>query len=170
MKIVFLDIDGVLNSRDWVARRPSVMRTSDHHELLQPGSCLAQAEEHFDPVALARLNKLIEVSHAKIVISSSWRKLYALPMLDRMLRHRGLQGQIIIGCTPNLRHTQEIHHRGREIDAWLQLLGTRHYPDAFVILDDDSDMEPHMHRLVQTDPEVGLTEADVERALVMLRA
>ncbi|HRX55155.1 MAG TPA: hypothetical protein P5016_11615, partial [Verrucomicrobiales bacterium] len=42
------------------------------------------------------------------------------------------------------------------------------FEGEFVILDDRGDLEPHGHRLVRTDPEVGLVEADVQRAMQLL--
>jgi hypothetical protein len=55
--------------------------------------------------------------------------------------------------------------RGHEIDFWL-----RKHPevDRFVILDDSGDMAMHKNRLVQTDPDVGLVDEDVELAIRMM--
>lgn len=55
--------------------------------------------------------------------------------------------------------------RGMEIAEWLKV-----HPDvtAFAILDDCSDMVGVKHRLVLTDPIVGLDDPDVERAKWML--
>jgi hypothetical protein len=40
--------------------------------------------------------------------------------------------------------------------------------ESFVILDDDSDLEPYMNRAVIVNGEVGLTEADVDKAIEIL--
>jgi hypothetical protein len=64
-------------------------------------------------------------------------------------------------CTPRL-----FGDRGEEIQKWLDEHGEN--VESFVILDDDSDLEPYMSRSVIVDGEVGLTEADVNKAIVIL--
>ena len=56
--IVFLDIDGVLNSYSWWARRTT----------------MEFPYREFDPVCVSRLSGLVERVDADIVISSPWRK------------------------------------------------------------------------------------------------
>ena len=56
MRVIFLDIDGVLNShRTAAAYRQVLMR-------------------RLDPVAVAMLYRMVKFGEAKIVISSTWRK------------------------------------------------------------------------------------------------
>ena len=140
-RAIFLDIDGVLNSRAFVASRDA-----------------AEWSELIDPRAVARLNTLVRRSAAKIVITSSWRCHLPLARLEGILRAHGLTGEIL-GATPRLPP-----NRGGEIQAWLD--AAREPPEAFVILDDVADMghlDPH---LVRTDWEDGLLDAHVEEALV----
>lgn len=40
---------------------------------------------------------------------------------------------------------------------------------SFVILDDDSDMEPHMDKLVKTDYRKGLQDEEVQKAIRILK-
>jgi hypothetical protein len=56
--------------------------------------------------------------------------------------------------------------RGDEIQKWLEGHPTR----RFVILDDNDDMAMHMDRLVLTESKPGLTKADADRAIEMLRS
>jgi len=156
VKVIFLDIDGVLNSRQSWAQRKHGSGT-----------------EAIDPDAMARLNRLLRQSGASIVVSSSWRSTVA--RTREVLCANGLCWPTrVIGCTPRSEVAWGEHglyvarQRGDEIQAWLD-----QHPDRvrrFVILDDGDDMGPLRRSLVQTNPDVGLTDADVERALALLEA
>ena len=144
MRVVFLDIDGVLNSEAFNRK------LGDQHRQLDPAhECMCyRHDQMIDRDAVARLNRLVAKTGSKIVISSSWRKLLDPPELHRVLVARGLIAEII-GETPDghndsdmlatFGHIDRIF-RGHEIDLWL-----RQHPevDRFVILDDGSDMEMH---------------------------
>lgn len=60
MKIIFLDIDGVLNSEKWYTERFD-------KDLQSYPLC------EFDPLCVEQLNILIQKTNAKLVISSTWR-------------------------------------------------------------------------------------------------
>lgn len=66
----------------------------------------------------------------------------------------------IIGATPWLNRS-----RGAEIDAWLK----EHPCPAFVILDDDSDMEPYTDHLIKTDTYDGFTFNSYVKAKELLQ-
>ncbi len=123
MKVIFLDVDGVLNSME------SVLLYGHTNRL--------------DPVRVGMVARLCKETDAKIVVSSSWRN----PTVDgtkELLAASGAESLVplIIGQTPRIPGK-----RGPEIAAWL----TEHKPDAYVILDDDSDMLPEqMPRFVHT--------------------
>jgi len=108
---------------------------------------------------VARLNRLTQESGARLVVSSVWRK-QGLQALRLVFDQQGVVARIS-GLTPTLDRVP----RGREIRAWLD-----EHPEveSFVILDDDADMEDLRPWLVQTDPLLGLVDADVERALAVL--
>lgn len=133
MRVLFLDIDGVLNSH-----RTVVALNGYPHDVTPAG--LAQ----FDMVAVALLRGLCKVGDIKVVLSSTWR-------LDPNWKDIGpALGLPIISCTPSL-----VGPRGKEIEAWLN-----HHPevDGYVILDDDADMLPEqMPRFVKTLHEDGMT-------------
>ena len=153
LRIVFLDFDGVLNSTAWYVHR---------HESGQSLALAHGKEEEIDPAAVALLNQLLDRSGALVVISSTWRMLGLMECKD-VLHARGFTGKVV-DVTPRSSHGV----RGREIQAWLDAY---HRPvERFVILDDESDMEHLMPRLVQTSQPVGLTQADVNRAVAMLEA
>jgi hypothetical protein len=151
MKVVFLDFDGVLNS----------------------GPFLREWRDGPDPIdasAVAHLDRICKATSALVVVSSSWRYMYGVYDFRRLLGHHNFNGAVI-DVTPDLstRTAQAKLHsspeRGEEIQAWLD---DNPGVESFVILDDDSDMAHLRHRLVQTDFDVGLTEAHVEQALAIL--
>jgi hypothetical protein len=177
MNIVFLDIDGVLNSADWCRRRPSREAWAAQMDISPEPSrhnLTAWAQRSIDPDAVERLNLLCAEADARIVISSTWGKMYPLPRLELILRERGYSGRELLGATPDKQWMPRIvgdergrHElrRGDEIGRWLSVFGGS---PQYVILDDDSDMTVHMHRLVNTDHEYGLTDTDVARAMELL--
>lgn len=166
MRVIFLDIDGVLNHCD--TRHDA--RPSDTEPLPIP----IEAE------CMARLNRLIAETEAKIVISSSWRTFARWQDLGPALVRHGLVAEVI-GETPDLPNDKtwlanweiskgspfafEHLERGWEIAEWLAA-----HPEvtAFVILDDCSDMDMLKPWLVLTHPNDGLDDPDVERAKWLL--
>lgn len=148
MKVVFLDIDGVLNSRAWVK------------DLGRD-----RGLGHLDPAACARVQRLCEDTGAKLVISSTWRLIHKRASIGDMFRARGLAATIL-GMTAAL-HTK----RGHEIQAWLDAspgiaeLGTF---DGMVILDDDFEMAHLAPWHVKTDVECGFTDEELRRAAEVL--
>lgn len=174
LKVVFLDVDGVLNSETFMLKREELHHQLGHADPSRPKrettcECFRLACQ-IDRDAIARLNRLVAETGAKIVVSSSWRKLLDPPELHRVLVSHGLVGEII-GETPDGHNDPEMLatfgyldriFRGHEIDLWL-----RKHPevDRFVILDDGSDMEMHKNRLVQTDCQEGLLDEHVELAI-----
>jgi hypothetical protein len=174
-RLLFLDIDGVLNSTAWFKARPK--RTNILKTMSVEEAEALRANHGFDPVTVSRLNSLVERADCDIVISSTWRKLGDRQVghehMQRMLKHRGFKhSHRIIGATPSL--DREISSsgmwsaqpRGLEIAAWL----AEHGPaQRFVILDDESDMEHLAHHLIQTSfTDGGLLDEHVETALAYL--
>jgi hypothetical protein len=149
MNVLFLDIDGVLNSKRWYNDRPYEPITGRLSEMAQS----------IDPEAVGRVNRIAEVTGCVIVLSSSWRCLDPIANIDRALQYRGLETHLY-GATPSIGTP-----RGAEIEAWLAMCPTL---DGWAILDDDSDMEPHMYELVQTDSRYGMLDEHAERVIRLL--
>ena len=116
-KIIFLDIDGVLNTERWHCQTAS-------NELQD------EYGYKFDPVAVTNLSKIIEETGADIVISSSW-KFMGLSKMRKMWKDRKLPGNVI-GITPNtvsdkfllnvdLDNMDIMAIRGQEVKEWLML-------------------------------------------------
>ena len=64
MKIIFLDIDGVLNSEDWYRKR--------HEEVPQHEQSAQYPFYELDPELVSNLNLIIQKTEAKVVVSSTW--------------------------------------------------------------------------------------------------
>jgi len=85
-KILFLDIDGVLNTKFWY------YKMDDDTPRDKWGYV-------FDPASVANLKRIVDVTGAEIVISSSW-KCIGLPELRKMWKARKLPGRIV-DATPD---------------------------------------------------------------------
>lgn len=122
MKVIFLDIDGVLNV---------IGQGHDKYGQI--------FHNHF----VENLARVIKATDAKIVISSTWRHSGLDEMLS-MWKDRNLPGEVI-GITPTAQvlvylglfdNVDEIV-RGNEIQFWLD---KTQVVTQYVILDDDEDM------------------------------
>ena len=150
MKIIFLDIDGVLNSRRF------------------------DREEHdgnIDRSRLELLHELVEKSGATVVLSSSWRYHWDKDRehcdeigveLERVFKEYGIE---LYDKTPRLSG-----HRPNEIMKWLE--DNRGTWDSFVVIDDSwCDWGEFLRtRCVRTNPMIGrgLEREHIEKALEIL--
>ncbi|MCG3177340.1 MAG: hypothetical protein MOGMAGMI_02312 [Candidatus Omnitrophica bacterium] len=153
MKVLFLDIDGVLNSK-----RSAVAFNKF------PWDVKPEDIPLFDLVAVALIRKVCKETHAKIVLSSTWRHTVGWERVGQAL------DLPIIDATP----TKINGKRGHEIEMWLERQCTRH-PElqttgiTYAIVDDDSDMlEAQRPFFVQTDGENGLTLANYDALVKIL--
>ena len=85
-KIIFLDIDGVLNTKYWYSQ-------------MDRNTPKDQYGYMFDPISVGNLAKIVRETGADIVISSSWKSLGLSTLLD-MWSDRNLPGRVI-DITPN---------------------------------------------------------------------
>ena len=118
MKIIFLDIDGVFNSHRTCLALGGI-----------PSGMKKKAVKFLDPLAISMVREICKLADAKIVLSSTWRKIrpfeeyakeFNLPIIDRTE-----------SCS------DKGHMRGYEIEDWLDK-----NPEVthYAIIDDDSDM------------------------------
>lgn len=163
MKLIFLDIDGVLNSDAWDQTDRYKIETAGMSDV---EIMLIAHHTHLDPKALNLINDLVNRSGAEVIISSTWRTKYKPDVLTDMMQKRGATF-VIKDSTPILfgRMSERIP-RGKEISTYIDSLDER--PESFVILDDRSDMIYLQNSLVLTDIRFGITMADVEKALKIL--
>lgn len=159
---LMLDVDGVLNSADYLHNRRKIRRPTPHA---------------IDAVTVPRLNEILRRSGAKVVISSSWRIQHPWQRMQEILTAHGVVCDVI-GQTPSLyeplpqeeacdKYSIKRRERGHEIQAWLN-----EHPEVtrFAIVDDNSDMVHLAHKLVQTTWEMGLLDEHIEPLVKMLLA
>jgi hypothetical protein len=135
MRVLFLDVDGVLNS---------------NRTVLTTGNCAhphnyAERREMFDWTAIKLLRGLCRAGDLQVVLSSSWRLGQSAEWIAGFGEFLGLP---IIGVTPSQWAPGQV--RGHEIKAWLDdHVEVTHY----AIVDDDCDMLPEQRtQYVQTSP------------------
>lgn len=117
----------------------------------------------FDPRAVGNLRKILDATCAAIVISSSWRYAHRLASLCMMWEVRELPGEIIDTIPCGATYIS----RGEDIECWLDKHGHTNY----VIIDDLDDFSPAQHdRYIETNPIVGITEADAQKAIEILNS
>ena len=164
-KILFLDIDGVLNTE------------RQHDRCVNLGADQVDNFGYaFDPVSVANLKRIVEHTDADIVISSSW-KMWGLDAMQRMWARRYLPGKVI-DITPNTESDEMLLSvdldlmdfpaiKGSEIKEWLLTNGNQ--DTHYAILDDLPDMLPEQEsHFVQTDPRIGITKDDADRVITIL--
>lgn len=139
MKILFLDVDGVLNSD----RSMTLLAIS------KP--------------AVRRLKYIVGETGCHIVVSSTWRRIAdARKKLETVLGYHGLK----IHSYTTSEYWEIGQIRGDEIDEWLTRWPEI---TKYVIVDDNTDFHPHqMPFFVQTNGHVGLTDADSNTIIKLL--
>ncbi len=178
-KIIFLDIDGVLNSEEWMVRRFKETEGQEIHE--------QYPYYEFDKKLVGDLNYIIENTGAKVVVSSTWRLGRSVEELTEILETVGFKGEIV-GTTPHFGGVKGFGYtipRGCEIEWWLKEHGKfqrinwsrqtqdEYYEKAivktYVILDDDSDMLYNQREhYVRTSWKYGLSRDLADQAIRIL--
>ena len=142
MKVLFLDIDGVLNTPKMLGRF---------------------GIDFIDNILVALVARIVRETDCKIVLSSTWR----IDKQDLMLATRELaeQGLIIYDCTPVITRSGGWESGGsvrrhEEIQSWID----QNPVTRFAILDDDPDacIEGSFFR---TDENRGLTVQIAEQII-----
>lgn len=154
MKIIFLDIDGVLNSRAYDRKRNWNEQTD------------------IDETRLPLVKKIVDETGAKIVLSSTWKAHWDKQTeecdedgiyINQTFAKFGLE---VYDKTPDLGIDFD---RPDEIKAWLD--GTRETIESFVIIDDYRYAWGKLSdRFVKTNPNfgLGLEEEHVQKAVEIL--
>lgn len=155
MKVVFLDIDGVLNTPNYAVQA--------HGMWSKTNGWFKSKDEFgaiFDPISVDCLLYLCETTNAKVVISSTWRRVGLLRMRE-MFKVRGIPIDII-DVTPILNLK-----RGEEIEAWLS---ENDYVTNYVIIDDDTDFTDYQlnNHFVCTRGQYGLNHNAMVLAIKIL--
>lgn len=159
MRVLFLDMDGVMNSRRFM------QAARDDWNIWDPATMI-------DPAAVQLLNAIVEPNDVYVVISSTWRRWWSPKAIASALASRGFSyPKKVIGATPFV-----LGPRAEEIQQWLTeeqarmaRLANNYAPIPYAILDDDADAQLD-GKLVQTDVEVGLTREKAAAAIAVLSA
>lgn len=163
MKVLFLDIDGVLNT--------------DHR--------------HIDPVLCAKVERVLDTTGAVVVLSSAWRNLIEAPMgtpehyaeARALLVGNGMTERLFESIVSQTRNLMEwdaddcVHlmvggergHRAREITDWLTYWKGK--VDAWAVVDDMGlwvDGLPAGHTVI-TSGRTGITDADADELIALLQ-
>jgi len=151
MKILFLDVDGVLNNNQ--------TRT-----VTFDGWCFV------DDYLVKRLKQIIDATGAKIVLSSTWRDGWNRedesknePFFNQLRDKLKEYGMEIWDALPMPMRPS----RGLAIAIWFDLHKDLNI-ESFVILDDWYDMGIYRDHLVQINGNIGLTDEDVNEAISFL--
>ncbi len=141
MRVLFLDIDGVLN-----------------RERYRPAQSLG-LRSWIEPELAQRLCHVLDAIKAEIVLSSDWRRGRELPLLRDELLAAGIDASVI-DVTPEIQGP-----RWREIETWMREHDRT--LEQIAIVDDFHDMGPLAPRFVRVSPLNGLDKA-AAHALVAL--
>lgn len=175
MKIIFLDIDGVLNSYSDHKDLPRYSYWKKPAARKEKPDSLMWYQYEIGPPYVELLNKIVEATGAKVVISSSWRIKFKHTEIAKLLKHRGFKGEVIDQTPMKLSYVD----RGTEIRWWLDgAIEDGKDIEGFVILDDIGfygfiheppegriDLRPHF---VKTEDQDGLKDHNVDEAIDIL--
>ena len=143
MRIIFLDVDGVLNSNKTTRRIDNFLFVSVSKVKL--------------------LAEVVERTGARIVLSSSWRIQDSTVARELFLR---LRKELLRYNIPIYSMTPIFEKKSREEEIKNWLLGKE--VENFVILEDIEPMGSLVENCVFIDGKVGLSRVDAERAIKIL--
>ena len=153
MKVIFLDVDGVLNCVDSTSQCRGFVGIDDKRVI--------------------KLRAIVEATGAKIVLSSTWKHDWEPKNKDDQNEYgnyldRKLKRQRLVAIDKT--YESDGMKRGEGILAWV----SAHNVESFIILDDewfDFKEEGLESRVIKTefyDSDGGLTDAHVQRAIELL--
>lgn len=172
-KWLFLDIDGVLNSYQSVDVYRHLLKRNENDFKEKKQTYKEFMAEEFCLNALANLQRIVEQTKCKIIISSTWRNNQSLEQMKGWFKGMPIIQNAIIDKTPNicLRYEGKIldSPRGLEIQAWLRHNDVQYYnTNDVAILDDDNDMWSVSEFFFQVDSKVGLDIYTADKVIEFL--
>lgn len=162
MPLIFLDIDGVLN---------------DH-------SCHSRTRYcSTDKACIARLDRILVETDARIVLTSAWRYLVhggsmTMEGLRNLLHSHWVDGSRLIGITrrdvtDGIAGVKPRTDRGPQVTEWLRerVMGDPFLMQTPYVVIDDMDLEitTSLHPFVRTDGSVGLTKYRIPHNMRVMR-
>lgn len=160
MRIIFLDIDGVVNT--------SANKWETGRVRFRGKRCIPTNRE--PKRVLAKLIKWMLENDVYFVMSTSWGRSSVAEDWNKILRSYGVKKDLVVSRTP-------LHHkgmRGLEILEWLEKWNADEVKkhgnervENYVVVDDDvKDIIPYIRPkscIIHTDVRKGLTEKDFEK-------
>ena len=137
MKVIFLDIDGVIRNQSYTVCLSDIG--------------VKKANKVLNPQKVALLDYIINETFCNVVISSTWRIGRSVNDFQDLFLYAGMENYHAIIDTTRLR---EDRNRGKEIDDWCN----KKLPSKFVILDDNKLGKHYGNQFFQTNPDIGLTK------------
>ena len=142
MKLIFLDIDGVLNN---------CMSSGVFHESSTIYGCITE------------LNRILLTSEAGIILISNWKDSYDFKIIKNLLLYeRGIYQHSILGLTSiGINKEEGITHFLKNPPLEI---------DNFIIIDDNLDMKDELLRskYIKTESMIGLTQIEADLAIQKL--
>lgn len=143
--IIFLDIDGILNSKAWCQRNPFTLGWEGWKSQL-------------DPLLVNRMNRIVMCTGATIVLSSTWRFSWTAESITKLLAECG--GTFTVSdVTP-----PEVKGRADAIYAWLDGRDV----ERWLAIDDNAELTELGDQWFQVED--GLTEMHVAVAVLWVRS
>lgn len=166
-RVVFLDYDGVLTS--------DRSGTSVACILAMDGGSGAARQKFLyapDPVCIGRLKRMLDATGSVVVVASNWRRFPPKGTWNGFLNPLGRLledvGDRVLGCLPFVHGETKAESLSRFMSMNPDWCGD------FAILEDDPEEGYAEHgfssRLVLTDRDTGLSDADADMAKAMLGA
>lgn len=157
MKLLFLDMDGVLNHHGSTYRSWR----------LNGKKCVFLGWEHLCPISCSNLEFVLDkIPDMKVVISSTWRLHHEWEEWNTnkyLLEECPSIAGRVIGKTPALYRGFSEAPRGTEILEYLSETGNQKTP--FVVLDDNTDMPGVEENFIHVDECLGFTYRDAVKVL-----
>lgn len=174
MNIIFLDMDGVVNSDEFTTEWFK-NHGHDQSSLMEFSNLYCKHDGHSGyvvPELVERLKRICDETDCRIVWSSSWRENYVkegsensfdMDTIKALWKAKGLPVERLIGCSPCLDMSRYSYvPRGCEAQKWLDENAEKYGVEKVAILDDGDDADVGVvfdgARFFQTTFEKGLTQ------------
>lgn len=151
MKIIFLDIDGVVNCMHTKQKLRGII--------------------FVDPRKIQLIKNIVDATGARIVLTSTWRfgwhdieEHINSPNASDFISLRDEFNKIGLDFFDKTERSDD-GYRGKEISKWLE-----NHPEVtnYVVIDDDTDIKPHGLNFVQTSWQKGICQNHVRKAIKIL--
>ena len=156
MVILFLDVDGVLNSHNYLNKTLHLPQIDIY--------------KYLDPSKIQLLKEFVSTYHLEVVLHSTWRNAFNEQMIPTDELGKSLYTALnnekiaLLDKTPYLEGNRYL-----EISSWLKENVTKLSITNFVILDDANiEWNELKNHLVLTDEWIGLTHENIQAAKIIL--